>query len=256
MISFFEDLLKDINSMIPNLVCNVREKEEAYLFRLGYLDCILEEITVSKELEFEDLLITIMSEISDMVSEAEPTGIVIEPELECTFHNCDPFFDNMDEHSGGYYAGYTAKECMKMVGRVTKYLALVGKLEIQKQNLKNGVFMKLVNPDIDYRLSLRFAESEGAPVLLLRFGDYHNFKVTTNVVDGTRKEGQMLFMASEFISTLLTTMSQLSQKLILVRHRNFSKSARFTQHLFSELGWKETTKPRKKKKTFECPQDK
>lgn len=246
MKDFIQEVVSDIQLALPKLDCTVGESNETITLSSCIGDSPLENTSYMKNGDTESMLKMIISELSELVSDTEPNGIVVEPKIDCEFKVSDPFFDNLDDCNGGMYPSYTMKDCARVVGRVAKYLSAVGMLTIEKNNLKNGIYLRLHNRDSDIRLSLRIGSVSGSPILIMRFGDYKNFKVVTQVIDGTTVSGKMNFMAIEFVNTIIPHMIQLSTDLIVKRHRVRVQSERIVEKLFKELGW---NKPQKHKKS-------
>lgn len=245
MKQFIQEVIQDIQLVVSNFECVVGESEEAITLSSSIGNSAIENTSFSKNVNTEDLLRSIISDLSEMISDSEPLGIVVEPKVECEFKVSDPFFDNLDECTGGFYPSYRMNDCARMIGRVAKYLSAIGFLQIDKTNLKEGVFLRLHNRDSDIRISLRLGKVNQTPILILRFGDYRNFNVVTQVIDGaSSKDGKMNFMAIEFISTIIPKMIELSQDLIIKRHHLQLQSERIVEKLFKELGW--TNKKQKK----------
>ena len=246
MKDFIQEVISDIQLAIPKLDCTVGESKEAITISSSIGNSPLENTSYVKNGDTESMLMTIMSELSELVSDTEPNGIVVEPKVDCEFKVSDPFFDNLDDCNGGMYPSYTMKDCARVVGRVAKYLSAVGMLTIEKNNLKNGIYLRLYNRDSDIRLSLRVGSISGSPILVMRFGDYRNFRVVTQVIDGATVSGKMNFMAIEFVNTLIPHMIQLSTDLIVKRHRVRLQSEKIVEKLFRDLGWNAPKKPKKK----------
>ena len=245
MKDFIQEVVSDIQLEIPNLECTVGESRETITLSSNVGDSPLENTSYMKNGDVENILKMVVAELSELISDTEPNGIVVEPKVDCEFKVSDPFFDNLDDCNGGMYPSYTMKDCARVVGRVAKYLSAVGMLTIEKTNLKNGIYLRLHNRDSDVRLSLRVGSVTGSPVLIMRFGDYRNFKVVTQVIDGTTVGGKMNFMAIEFVNTLIPHMIELSTDLIVKRHRVRIQSERIVEKLFKELGWKTPQKQEK-----------
>lgn len=248
MKDFIQEVVQDIKLAIPKLECTVGESKETFTLSSCVGDSPLENTSYTKDVDAESLLKMIIAELSELISDTEPNGIVVEPKIDCEFKVSDPFFDNLDDCSGGMYPSYTMKDCARVVGRVAKYLSAVGMLTIEQTTLKNGIYLRLHNRDSDIRLSLRIGSISGSPALIMRFGDYRNFKVVTQVVDGATVGGKMNFMAIEFINTIIPHMIELSTDLIVKRHHVRVQSERVVAKLFKELGWRS---PKKKEKPVE-----
>lgn len=245
MKDFIQEVVQDIQLAIPKLDCTVGESRDTITISCSVGDSPLENTSYTKDGDTESMLKMIIAELSELISDTEPNGIVVEPKIDCEFKVSDPFFDNLDDCSGGMYPSYTMKDCARVVGRVAKYLSAIGILEIEHTNLKNGIYIRLHNRDSDIRLSLRVGTINKSPALIMRFGDYRNFKVVTQVVDGASVDGKMNFMAIEFINTIIPHMIELATDLIVKRHQVRIQSERIVEKLFRELGWRS---PKKKEK--------
>lgn len=239
MKEFIKEIVSDVQMVIPEFSCVVGESEETLTMscKLGE-DSHTENIFFSKDMGTENLLRSATIGIGEMISDTEPYGIVVEPKAECEFKVSDPFFDNLDECSGGFYPSYTMKDCSKMVSMISKYLCAIGMMKVEKQKMKNGAFIRLYNKDSDIRLSLRVGTIEKAPVLIIRFGDYRNYNVVTQVIDGAMGEnGRMYFMAIEFVNTLIPQMIELSIDLVAKRHAIRIECEKIVAQLFADIGW-------------------
>lgn len=243
MKDFIQEVVQDIKSVVNNFDCRVGESEDIITLSSSVGSSPLENTSFSKNANTEDLLRSIITDISELISDSEPMGIVVEPKVDCEFKVTDPFFDNLDECNGGYYPSYRMKDCAVMIGRVSKYLSAVGLLQIEQRRIKEGIFVRMYNRDSDIRLSLRVGTIGKSPILILRFGDYRNFNVTTQVIDGANKDGKMNFMAIEFVNTIIPKMIELTQSLIVKRHHIRIQSERAVERIFKELGWRQ--KPEK-----------
>ena len=165
MKDFIQEVVSDIQLALPKLDCTVGESNETITLSSCIGDSPLENTSYMKNGDTESMLKMIISELSELISDTEPNGIVVEPKIDCEFKVSDPFFDNLDDCNGGMYPSYTMKDCARVVGRVAKYLSAVGMLTIEQNNLKNGIYLRLHNRDSDIRLSLRVGSFSGSPRL-------------------------------------------------------------------------------------------
>ena len=242
MKDFIQEIVQDIQLSIPKLDCIVGESTDSITLSYCVGDSPLENTSYTKDGDRDGLLRRIIADLGELISDTEPNGIVVEPKVECEFKVSDPFFDNLDDCNGGLYPSYSMKDCARVVGSVAKFLSAVGILEIEQTNLKNGIYLRLYNRDSDIRLSLRIGTVGGSPALIMRFGEYRNFKVVTQVIDGATIDGRMNFMAVEFINTIIPHMIELSTDLIVKRQIVRIQSDRLVADLFKELGWRQAQK--------------
>ena len=238
MKDFIQEVVQDIRMGIPNLDCTIGECSDSITLSSSVGDSHLENTSFTKGGDLESLLKMIIADLGELISDTEPNGIVVEPKVECEFKVSDPFFDNLDYCTDGKYPSYTMKDCAKVIDSVSKYLSAVGMLQVEQSKLKNGIFIRMFNRDSDIRISLRVGHLSSAPALIMRFGDYRNFKVVTQVIDGAEVNGKMNFMAIDFINTVIPQMIELSTDLIVKRHRVRIQSERIVENLFRDLGWK------------------
>jgi hypothetical protein len=242
MKDFIKEIVQDMKLVVPKLECEIGESKDTFTVSSSVANSPIENGFYTKDGDTESLIKTIVSDLCELISDTEPYGIVIEPKIDCEFKVSDPFFDSLDDCSGGFYPSYRMKDCAKMVARVTNLLAFVGQMNIEKSNNKDGVFVRLHNRDSDIRLSLRVGRIENAPILILRFGDYRNFDIVTQVIDGSIVEGKMNFMAIEFVSAIIPMMIKLCVQLSVNRHKIRVQSEKIVEQMFRELGWKQKTK--------------
>ena len=245
MVDFFRYLVQDIAEVLPNFSCTISDNDEYLTLVYGFNGKTIENTAISKRMRREDILKHFITEISDYVCDSEPNGLIIVPKVECEYKVTDPFFDNLDECSGGYYPSYSSKECIILISRVAKDLSAVGMLRIEKRNLKGGAFIRLYNKNSDIRITIRLGSIENNPVLILRFGDYKNFNVITQVLDGTKANKVSNFMAVELINSIIPKMVSLSHDLMLKRYEIYLESIVWVDNLMKEFGIR---KPKEQKK--------
>lgn len=248
MVDFFKYLVQDVKEVLPNFTCAISDGEDYLTLVYGFNGRGEENTSISKHMAVEDMLKHFITEISDYVCDSEPNGLIVVPKIECEYKVTDPFFDNLDECSGGFYPSYSSKECVVLLSRVAKYLSAIGMLQIEKRNLKGGAFIRLFNKDSDIRITIRLGSIENNPVIILRFGDYKNFNVVTQVLDGTKANKTSNFIAVELINAIIPKMIALSHDLIIKRHRVYVESTIWVKNLMKEFGIREP-EPKEQKKS-------
>ena len=236
MRSFIEDIIKDIRRAVPLFDCKIDETTKEY--NLNYKSDFgqREYFQFPKDLDTEVLLPKMIETITDFVCDAEPYGIVVTPKIDCEFKVSDPFFEDVDDCSGGLHPSYSMKECANFAIKVADILfAIGGYLEKDVQKSKSGIYIRLHNKFNDIRISLRMGSVASTPILIVRIGDYRNFKISTQVIDGTKENGKSVFMAVETVNALLPQMIDLSKTLAVERNRMRIKSEKFVEQIFKDL---------------------